>query len=48
MIGKDFIHTKTRCLLNEYIELIPEKTDKQRQKSLHQAVGAILLSGSLL
>lgn len=35
MIGKDFIHTKTRCLLNEYIELIAEKTDNQRQKFLH-------------
>jgi len=48
MIGKDFIINKTRCLLNEFIAPIVEKTDKPRRKFLHQAVGAILLSGSLV
>jgi hypothetical protein len=44
MIGKDFIISMTRCLLNEFIASIAEKTDKPRQKFLHQTVGAILLS----
>jgi hypothetical protein len=48
MIGKDFIITKTRSLLNEFIAPIAEKTDKPRQKFLRQVVGAILLSGSLV
>jgi len=48
LIGKDFIISKTRCLLNEFIAPIVEKTDKPRQKFLRQAVGAILLSGSLV
>ena len=48
MIGKDFIISKTRCLLNEFIGPIAKKTDKPRQKFLHQALGAILLSGSLV
>ena len=48
MLGKDFIISKTRCLLNEFIDPIAQKTDKPRKKFLHQAVGAILLSGSLV
>ena len=48
MIGKDFIISRTRCLLNEFINPIAENTDKPRQKFLHQSVGAILLSGSLV
>jgi hypothetical protein len=35
MIGKDFIISMTRCLLNEFIAPIAEKTDKPRQKFLH-------------
>ena len=38
LIGKDFIIPKTRGLLNESIAPIAEKTDKPRQKFLHQAV----------
>lgn len=48
MIGKDFITSKTRCLLNEFLDPIAQKTDKPRQKFLHEALGAILLSGSLV
>lgn len=48
MLGKDFIINKTKCLLNEFIAPIAEKTDKPRKKFLHQVVGAILLSGSLV
>jgi len=32
MIGKEFIITQTRCLLNEFIAPIADKTDKPRQK----------------
>ena len=38
MIGKDFIITRTKCLLNEFIAPIAEKTDKPRQIFLHRAV----------
>jgi len=38
MIGKDFIITQTRCLLNEFIAPIVEKTDKPRQKYLRSSV----------
>ena len=38
MIGKDFIITQTRCLLNEFIAPIAEKMDRPRQKFLRQAV----------
>ena len=48
MPEKDFIINKTRCLLNEFIEPIAQKADKPRKKFLHQAIGAILLSGSLV
>jgi hypothetical protein len=48
MLRKDFILCKTRNLLNEFMAPIAEKVDKPRQKFLSQAVGAILLSGSLI
>lgn len=48
MLRKDFILCKTRNLLTEFMATIIAKTDKPRQKFLHQAVGAILLSGSLI
>jgi hypothetical protein len=48
MLKKDFILKNTRCLLIEYIKPIINKTDKPRKKFLHQAIGAILLSGSLI
>lgn len=48
MLKKDFILNKTRCLLNEFINPIIEKADKPRKKFLRQAIGAILLSGSLI
>jgi hypothetical protein len=48
MLRKDFIISKTRNLLNEFMAPITSKADKPRQKFLPQAVGAILLSGSLV
>lgn len=48
MLRKDFILCQTRNLLNEFMAPITEKADKPRQKFLRQAVGAILLSGSLI
>lgn len=48
MLRKDFIISKTKCLLNEFLAPIVQKADKPRAKFLHQAVGAILLSGSLV
>lgn len=48
MLRKDIILCKTRNLLNEFIAPITSKADKPRQKFLRQAVGAILLSGSLI
>lgn len=48
MLRKDFILCKTRSLLNEFLAPITEKADKPRKKFLRQAIGAILLSGSLI
>ncbi|NIP22771.1 MAG: hypothetical protein GWN67_02175 [Phycisphaerae bacterium] len=48
MLRKDFILCKTRNLLNEFMGPITAKVDKPRQKFLPQALGAILLSGSLV
>lgn len=48
MLNKDFIVKRTRCLLREFIEPIVQKADKPRKKFIHQAVGSILLSGSLI
>lgn len=48
MLKKDFILNNTRCLLNEFIGPIVQKADKPRKKFIRQAVGAILLSGSLV
>jgi len=48
MLKKDFILNNTRCLLNEYINPIISNADKPRKKFLCQAIGAILLSGSLI
>ena len=48
MLRKDLIISKTRNLLNEFMAPIMAKADKPRRKFLHQALGAILLSGSLI
>ena len=48
MLRKDLIISKTRNLLNEFIAPITAKADKPRRKFLRQALGAILLSGSLI
>ena len=48
MLNKDFILKRTRCLLKEFIEPIVQKADKPRKKFIRQAVGAILLAGSLV
>jgi hypothetical protein len=48
MLRKDFILCKTRKLLNEFMAPITAEADKPRRKFLHQAIGAILLSGSLV
>ena len=48
ILKKDFIITKTRYLLNEFINPIVQEADKPRKKFICQAVGAILLSGSLV
>ncbi len=48
MLPKDFVLCKTRNLLNEFMAPITAKADKPRKKFLRQAVGAILLSGSLI
>ena len=48
MLSKDFILNKTRGLLNEFIGPIVQKADKPRKKFIHQAVGSILMSGSLI
>ena len=48
MLRKDFVLCKTRNLLNEFMDPIIAKADKPRRKFLRQAVGTILLSGSLI
>lgn len=48
MLRKDFILCKTRNLLDEFMAPIQAKTDRPRRKFLRQAVGAILISGSLI
>ena len=48
MLRKDLIISKTRNLLNEFMYPIMAEADKPRRKFLHQALGAILLSGSLI
>lgn len=48
MLRKDFILCKTRNLLTEFIDPIAETASRPKQKFLRQAVGAILLSGSLI
>jgi hypothetical protein len=45
---KDSILCKSRNLLAEFMVPITAKIDKPRRKFLHQAVGAILLPGSLI
>ncbi|MFC1792627.1 hypothetical protein ACFL3Q_03460 [Planctomycetota bacterium] len=45
MIGKGFIISKTRCLLNEFIDPIAKKTDKPRQK--FQPVPLLLTGNSI-
>jgi len=48
MIRKDFIISKTRNHLEQFIKPIAEPADKPRRRFLRQAVGAVLLSGSLV
>ena len=48
MLRKDLIISKTRNLLNEFMAPIMAEADKPRRKFLRQALGAILLSGSLI
>lgn len=48
MLRKDFILHKTRTLLTEFITPITQTGSRPKQKFLRQAVGAILLSGSLI
>ena len=48
MLRSDFILNKTRCLLNEFISPIVQNADKPRKTFIRQAVGAILMSGSLV
>jgi len=48
MLDKDFIICKARTELSEFIKQISECLDRPRKKFLRQAVGAILLSGSLI
>ncbi|UCG46261.1 MAG: transposase [Phycisphaerales bacterium] len=48
MPSNDFILNKTRCLLHEFVGPIVEDADKPRKKFIRQAVGAILLAGSLI
>jgi hypothetical protein len=48
MIRKDFIIDKARNYLAEFLGPIGSQADKPRRKFLRQAIGAILLSGSLV
>jgi len=48
MLRKDLILSKTRNLLNEFMAPLLAETDKPRRRFLRQALGAILLSGSLI
>ena len=48
MLNKDFILCKTKNLLHEFMTPITAEADKPRRKFLRQAIGAILLSGSLI
>lgn len=48
MVQKDFIISKTRNYMNQFLNPIAIKTDKPRQKFLRQTLGAILISGSLV
>lgn len=48
MLRKDFILCKSRKLLHEFMAPITAQADRPRKKFLHQSVGAILLSGSLV
>lgn len=48
MLRKDLVLCKTRNLLTEFMAPITAKADKPRQRFLHQAVGAILISSSLI
>ncbi len=48
MLRKDLIISKIKNLLNEFMAPIMAQADKPRRKFLRQALGAILLSGSLI
>ena len=48
MLNNDFILNKTRCLLQEFIGPIVQNADSPRKNFIRQAVGAILMSGSLV
>jgi hypothetical protein len=48
MLRNDFILNKTRNLLSLFLAPLTHQTDRPRQRFLRQAVGAILLSGTLV
>ena len=48
MIRKDFIIDKARNRLAEFLDPMGAQADKPRRKFLRQAIGAVLLSGSLV
>ena len=48
MLRKDLVLCKTRKLLTEFMAPLTAQVDQPRQKFLRQAVGSILLSGSLI
>jgi hypothetical protein len=48
MLRKDLVLCKTRKLLTEFMAPLTAQVDKPRKKFLRQAVGSILLSGSLI
>jgi len=48
MLRKDFIISKTRKLLREFLAPMLEVADRPRRRFLRQVIGSILLSGSLV
>jgi hypothetical protein len=48
MVRKDFVISKTRDYMAQFINPIAAVTDRPRQKFLRQVLGAILISGSLV
>jgi hypothetical protein len=48
MVRKDFIISKTRTYLRDFVDPVAEPADKPRRRFLRQILGAILFSGSLV